>query len=459
VQAETEQGKKTAPRRRRVLFWAALVLIVVVGAVEGFAATSVDNDSRASSSQGGSQNTNPAGVHLRHGGLHLLRVSPREGTSNVAFDAAVRLQFSLPLARRIPMPTLTPPIAGTWSRPDPTTLVFQPAGNFVPLSPVTVDVPGGESGICARSGASLLSSVATTFTVEGVPVLRLQQLLAELGYLPVVFSLPGPAGADPVSTTYPAPVTTTGWSTGGESALTAEPTNPDSVPVEPESGQFEWRYPGTPAQLAALWVPGAWNVVTQGALMAFEADHGLYVDGVAGPSDWAALVKAVAARDVTPRPYTYLLVTETLPETLYVWRAGRVVFQTPVNTGGYRAATPLGTWPVYLRFLSVTMKGTNPDGTKYDDKGVPWVSYFYESDAVHGFLRAGYGYPQSDGCVELTYANAETVYPLDTYGTLVTVTEGDLWQQLGTTAPTYAYAYVPPTTTSSTTTTTLPYIY
>ena len=79
--------------------------------------------------------------------------------------------------------------------------------------------------------------------------------------------------------------------------------------------------------------------------MAFEADHGLQVDGVAGPTVWAALLQAVAARAVTTLPYTYLIATETLPETLYVWRAGQVVFQTPVNTGVYKAATPSAPGP------------------------------------------------------------------------------------------------------------------
>ena len=122
--------------------------------------------------------------------------------------------------------------------------------------------------------------------------------------------------------------------------------------------------------------------------MAFESDHGLYVDGVAGPSDWAALLRAVAAREVTARPYTYLIATaDAARDALCV--AGRADRLPDAGQHrGYKATTPLGTWPVYLRFLSVTMKGTNPDGTKYDDPGVPWVSYFYESDAVHGFLRA-----------------------------------------------------------------------
>jgi lipoprotein-anchoring transpeptidase ErfK/SrfK len=68
------------------------------------------------------------------------------------------------------------------------------------------------------------------------------------------------------------------------------------------------------------------------------------------------------------------------------------------------------------------MQGTNPDGTHYNDPGVPWVSYFNGGDAVHGFLRGSYGSPQSLGCVELPYAAAATAFQLMNYGTLVTVT-------------------------------------
>jgi lipoprotein-anchoring transpeptidase ErfK/SrfK len=41
---------------------------------------------------------------------------------------------------------------------------------------------------------------------------------------------------------------------------------------------------------------------------------------------------------------------------------------------------------------------------------------------VHGFVRPAYGFPQSNGCVELPVSNASKVYQLDPYGTLVTVT-------------------------------------
>ena len=67
------------------------------------------------------------------------------------------------------------------------------------------------------------------------------------------------------------------------------------------------------------------------------------------------------------------------------------------------------------------MSGTNPDGSHYNDPGVPWVSYFNGGDALHGFDRPGYGYPQSDGCVEMPPSNAAVVWPMTPIGTLVTV--------------------------------------
>jgi lipoprotein-anchoring transpeptidase ErfK/SrfK len=48
-------------------------------------------------------------------------------------------------------------------------------------------------------------------------------------------------------------------------------------------------------------------------------------------------------------------------------------------------------------------------------------SYFHGGDALHALVRSHYGLPQSDGCVELPIANAQTVFPLTPLGTLVTV--------------------------------------
>jgi len=102
-----------------------------------------------------------------------------------------------------------------------------------------------------------------------------------------------------------------------------------------------------------------------------------------------------------------------------VWQDGHDVYRTLANTGVYGAETTPGTYPVYLRFRTTTMVGTDPDGAHYDDSGIPWVAYFNGGDAIHGFIRASYGWPQSNGCVELPPANAEKVWPMDYYGTLV----------------------------------------
>jgi hypothetical protein len=120
-------------------------------------------------------------------------------------------------------------------------------------------------------------------------------------------------------------------------------------------------------------------------------------------------------------PYGYVLVSENLPQTATVYQNGAETYQTPVNTGVAAAPTAQGTWPVFEHLTTTTMSGTNPDGSKYVDPGIPWVSYFHGGDALHGFVRGSYGFPQSDGCVEMPIANAAVVFPQTPLGTLVTV--------------------------------------
>ncbi len=155
--------------------------------------------------------------------------------------------------------------------------------------------------------------------------------------------------------------------------------------------------------------------------MQFESNFGLTDDGLVGPAVWKALTQAVATRQTDAAPYDYLVVSESVPEQLSVWRDGAFIYSTAVNTGVPGAATALGTYPVYSRFLTTTMTGTDPDGTHYVAPNVPWVAYFNGGDAVHGYPRSSYGWPQSNGCVELPISNAQVVYGMDPIGTLVTV--------------------------------------
>jgi peptidoglycan hydrolase-like protein with peptidoglycan-binding domain len=200
-----------------------------------------------------------------------------------------------------------------------------------------------------------------------------------------------------------------------------EPGVASDIPLSPLPGRFTWRFRNIPSSLNALWFKGKPNVITTGAVMQFEEAHGLATDGIAGPQVWAALLQAVARRQVDGQPYDYVFVATGAPEFLSLWRDGAVIFTTLVNTGITVAPTALGTYPVYARYDVTTMSGTNPDGTKYSDPGIPWVSYFNGGDALHGFLRAEYGFPQSLGCVEMPYSSAGTLFPFTPIGTLVSI--------------------------------------
>ena len=67
------------------------------------------------------------------------------------------------------------------------------------------------------------------------------------------------------------------------------------------------------------------------------------------------------------------------------------------------------------------MRGRNPDGSRYVDPGIKWISYFYGGEAIHGFDRGSYGFPQSVGCVETPISTAGKIWPYTPIGTLVSI--------------------------------------
>jgi hypothetical protein len=194
----------------------------------------------------------------------------------------------------------------------------------------------------------------------------------------------------------------------------------ETAAAVPPSGSFTWAYPNVPDTLRRFWDPNAAGVMTRGAIMAFQNDHGLTPDGVAGPDVWRALIKAVLAGQGSNFGYTFVSV-DTSSQRLTLWHSGRTVLTAAVNTGIASAPTASGTYPVFLHISSGTMSGTNPDGSHYHDPGIPWISYFNGGDALHGFIRASYGSPQSLGCVEMPFDTAGRVWPYTPIGTLVHV--------------------------------------
>jgi peptidoglycan hydrolase-like protein with peptidoglycan-binding domain len=326
--------------------------------------------------------------------VSVVSFTPALHTHGVNGAASISVVFSEPLAADSPMPSLSPSIPGNWQRVGADTVQFVPATGFPELTRVRVIVPAGSAGVRSASGGTLATRAVDRFWTGGYSTMRAEQLLAQLGYLPLT------------------------WSGAAVSATDANAQL--SAAYAPPAGSFTWQS-GYPSQLVSMWSPGQGNEVLTGAVMAFESDHGLAMDGVAGPEVWRDLLSAVAKGQDNSHGYTYALASQVQPETLTVWHNGKVILHTLANTGIPAAPTTVGTAAVYLKYSFQIMKGTNPDGTKYSDP-VSWVSYFRSGEAVHYFPRGSYGYQQSLGCVELPYAQAKFIWPYLTYGTLVTVT-------------------------------------
>jgi hypothetical protein len=306
----------------------------------------------------------------------------------------VRVTLSAPLASNSPMPDVDPATPGTWAKAG-TTLTFTPSTPFWPGTRVRVTLAGGQRGLRSAAGGLLAKTTTERFGTAHWSSLRLKQMLAQLGYLPLKWK----------------PQSTTAF-------------QPDNVATElatvysPPAGAFTWKK-GYPSILTSFW-GGQSSLIMQGAIRAFQSNHGLTMTGVMTPALWRDVVQAAAAGKANPSGYTYALASKASPETLTVWHDGHIVMHTLANTGIPAAPTADGTFPVYLRYAFQIMKGTNPDGSHYADP-VAWVAYFNGGDAVHYFPRGYYGAPQSLGCVELPYAQAHFVWPYLTYGSLVTV--------------------------------------
>jgi lipoprotein-anchoring transpeptidase ErfK/SrfK len=333
--------------------------------------------------------------------LQVLSVSPDNSADPLTPANPVRIVFSAPVTARSPLPAFSPAIAGNWQAVGNNTIVFTPSAAVAPTTEETLLIPGGRSGERSVTGLTLAASVSAVFQAGGYSTLRLEELLAQLGYLPMTWN--------PVGSSQP----------GG--TVAASYVRGHTVTAVPASGVLSWQS-GYPAALTSQWQPGKPGVILSGALMAFEADHGLPMTGDVTGGLWQALLSAVEQGQSNPNGYSFALVDKTaVPETITIWHNGRIVLHGPANTGASATPTPNGTWPVYLRRPAQIMRGLYPNGKPYADP-VQYVSFFNGDYAVHSMKRASYGTAQSLGCVELPLSEAQRAYPYLTYGSLVTVT-------------------------------------
>jgi L,D-transpeptidase catalytic domain len=292
-------------------------------------------------------------------------------------------------------PRLSPSTPGHWYKANSHTLAFAPTGMGAAFgSHLRVQLPHSVAVTSGSGGLHTTSQIE--WTVPPGSILRLQQLLAQAGYLPLDWH---PTGAEVART----------------------PSAEAQAAVAAPSGTFTWRYGNTPHQLQALWSAGQENTITRGALMKFEDENDMTVDGLPGAAVWHKLIENAIAKKKLTSGYSYVYVHREVPETMTLWHDGRTVVSSPANTGMSGAETELGTFPVFEHLPETTMSGTNPDGSHYEDPGIKWVSYFNGGDALHNFDRSSFGTPQSLGCVELPLDTSAEIYPYTPIGTLVTI--------------------------------------
>jgi hypothetical protein len=289
-------------------------------------------------------------------------------------------------------PWFSPHVNGTWTNAD-NLEIFTPASTMLPCQSYTLVIP---ANTVADGHSRLGKQRHVPLSVSCGSVRGLQIALARLDYLPYHLH-PDVGHVQPRDR---------------ESRQIAA-----SQAFDPPSGRLiSEAHDAPPVNYGDRSDP-----TTTGALEVFQADHNIPATGTVNTRTWESLLAAEADDRRSPEPYTWVTVTETIPETLEVHRGHHVALSSPANTGVPGAETAQGVFPIFSRFVSTTMTGTNPDGSHYSDPGVPWVNYFNGGDAVHGFPRGSYGSPQSNGCVELPISTAAEVYPMLRIGDIVWV--------------------------------------
>jgi peptidoglycan hydrolase-like protein with peptidoglycan-binding domain len=318
-----------------------------------------------------------------------LSALPKRTLSNGTEPIAVAL--SAPVSPSSPPPSLNPKVAGTWSIVGDSE-VFTPVSTLEPCTSYALTVWARTT---ATGHTQLGKRQTISLHVACPSIAGLQQALARLGYLG--------AKLHPRYIVHIA----SGPETRREAA--------EHAFHPPRGGLAPHPADAPPTQMGQL------DATTRGAVEVYQEDRGLEVTGEPNAATWSSLLYDETNYRRDRQPYTWVSVSESLPETLDLHRGNRVVFTTPVNTGVPGAETAQGIFPIYARYVSTTMSGEDVDGTKYDVPDVPWVNYFNGGDAVHGYPRESYGFPQSNGCVELPIEAAHTVFGMLAIGDIVEV--------------------------------------
>ncbi|OSS41635.1 hypothetical protein DESAMIL20_1188 [Desulfurella amilsii] len=184
---------------------------------------------------------------------------------------------------------------------------------------------------------------------------------------------------------------------------------------------WQWDTKIVPSKLALLTPKSLQSILYKSAINHFLNDMGLN-SNIESRMDISSLLENEYKNHwQSSKPFVWVLINQKLPERLKVWQNGNWLIESNCNTG-VDHLTPDGNFIVYVRYKYFTMNGIFPINDKpYHDPNVPYVNFFNGNNAIHGFPRHAYGYPQSAGCVELPIKIAKRLYRYLYVGTLVTI--------------------------------------
>ena len=158
---------------RKTVAWATGAAVAVGGGTAGIVIAA----------QSGGQAPRASAVGKAHAvvvpPLRLVSVTPAAGGKGVNGATDITVTYNRPLPATAPLPALSPAIAGSWQRTGDS-VTFTPETGFPASTRVTVMVKGTTES-SGRSGSS-------SFTTGKYSTLRLQEVLAQLGYLPLTWT-------------------------------------------------------------------------------------------------------------------------------------------------------------------------------------------------------------------------------------------------------------------------------
>ena len=139
------------------------------------------------------------------------------------------------------------------------------------------------------------------------------------------------------------------------------------------------------------------------------------------PLDQALHVEDAPFKTVTLKGADKWIEVDISKQTLTLYVDTTPVQSFLISSGTAKTPTEHGTFRIYSKLTSQTMTGTIA-GEYYYLTGVKWVNYFNGGTAIHGtYWHNNFGRPMSHGCINMTEADAKTLYDFAPIGTKVVV--------------------------------------